>query len=87
MGAQAEDAVKVGKRALEIGHRGVMMDFDMWPIVEAGAKKMLVVKTKAKPANQVKRTAGRGAEAGNVAGIGRNFWGYKDDFEHGKEFL
>src|SRR5436190_15654814 len=37
MGTQAENALKVGKRAFEIGHGGVLADFDMRPIVEAGA--------------------------------------------------
>jgi len=37
-GAQAEDTVTVGKRYLEIGHGGVMMDFDMRPVVEPGAE-------------------------------------------------
>jgi len=45
---------------------------DRIPVVEAGASQVLVIDGKAELADQVQPGAGRRAQPGNVAGVGRD---------------
>ncbi len=59
-----------------------------FPIVQSGALEFSIVNAKPKRFNQVQRAAGRRAEPGDVAGIGRNLRLDKDDVQrrrHGLE--
>jgi len=54
------------------------------PIIDARAPQGLVIQTKSKPADQVQGCPRRGAEAGDVAGIGRDLRFPQSDMKHGR---
>lgn len=79
--AQAKNAA-TGDR-LEIGETGVTMELDGVPVVEAGAAEGALINAEAERANQVQGAIRGGAQAGDVAGVGRDFRFVKRDVQHG----
>lgn len=71
-----------GEGAREVGPVLPAFPIDVLPIIHPGAFELLVVELKSKRLNQMQRGAGRGAEAGDVAGVGRNF-GFEQNDVHG----
>ena len=57
------------------------MPFDMLPVVHAGPFELGVVELKAERFDEVQDGFGRGAKAGDVAGVGRDF-GFEEDDVH-----
>jgi hypothetical protein len=54
---------------------------DEVPVVDAGSANAVLIDTKAQLANEMQRRGGRGAEAGDVAGVGRNLRLHQDDVQ------
>lgn len=67
------------KLRLEVGPVFVAMPGDVLPVIHAGAFELTVVELEAEGFDQVKSCAGGGAEAGDIAGVGRDFWFEQDD--------
>jgi hypothetical protein len=55
----------------------------MLPVIQSGTSYLFLVQTEPQRVNQVELAACAGAEAGNVAGVGRYFRLIKDDMERG----
>lgn len=63
------------------GPRGVEVEGDGVPVIEAGAAEVAVIEGEAEGLDEVEVGSGGGAEAGDVAGIGGNFGIKEDDME------
>ena len=61
------------RRTLEVSERCVRVYADQVPVVETGAAYGVLVDAKTEASDQVKRRAGRGAEARDVAGVRGDF--------------
>ena len=71
-----------GSERVEAGlPRGMDLYLDGIPIVEAGAAELGVGDLKAQRLDQMEAGAGGGAQAGDVAGVGRDFGMDEDDVE------
>ena len=55
------------------------MPLDMLPVIHAGSFELRVVELETKRLDEMQRRFGRGAEAGDVAGIWRDFRFNEDD--------
>ena len=87
VGGGGEEVQAVGVGGREIGEGGgpvgVDADVDGIPVVEAGAAEVFVVDGKAEGFDEVEDGSGGGAEARDVASVGRDFGMDEDDVERG----
>ena len=81
--AAGHDPAFARPRAIGVrGKIGPGCNADMWPIVEAGAFQVSVLKRKAEWLDEVQLCARGSAEPSHVAGVGWDF-GFKKDDMHG----
>lgn len=52
-------------------------------VIETSASQLFIVQLKTQGLNQMQRGTGRGAQAYDVAGIGRDLWLEQHYFKHG----
>ena len=70
-----------GEALCECGPIFPSMPLDVLPVIHPGAFELGVVELEAEGLDEVQRRAGRGAKAGDVAGVRRDF-GFKQDDIH-----
>ena len=65
------------------------MGFDLgkFVIIQPGAAQLLMFHVKPQRFDQVQLHAGIGAEADDIAGVGRNFRFKQDNMEHGEAWM
>lgn len=63
------------------------MNLDLAPVIEAGAAHGLIVSAEAQLPDEVQRREGRGAKAGDVAGVGRDFRLDQGDMQMGTRLV
>jgi len=86
--ARGESEQALGARLQRLHQRvptGVRLQRGVFVIVEPGAAELFVIQRKTQRFNQVQGAAGIGAQADDVAGVGRNFGLDKNDVEHGSQ--
>ncbi len=72
-----------GNGGLKVFQIGMLRDLGPFVIVESGTFELAVVQGKTKWVDEMEPGTGIGAQAYNVAGVGRNFGLVEDDVEHG----
>ena len=84
VGLDEPEAGGGGKGLAEGGPVGPAVPGDLLPVVHAGAFELAVVELEAEGFDEMEGGVGGGAEAGDVAGVGRDF-GFEEDDVHEKQ--